>query len=311
MSTITSEIHDRRVEPARRRAFISAPASADTSVIRRVLQQQGIETFTPDELDLPGLPFSEVVREGIEQADFFVGIVDDAATNNNVLFELGFAQAMQKRTFVIVDTKATSPFTAAFGIPYLRTSPTNAEAITYGLQQFVASKHKSRLPPKSVAETHCIGNAADELLAKLSGIEESRNESELLRVITDAIRHAGVSVIAERSSDSRAEAARADLAVWSEDLVPWVANPLPIQVKLGLSSRADADRLFEGLQAALPSVRATWILFIYMDARPDQLSAIDRGPILATSARDFIESLRTASFGEVVRKLRNARVHGK
>ncbi len=305
MSTITSEIQGRSVEPSGKRAFISAAASTDTSVVRQVLGQQGIATFTADELDLPGLPFSEIVREGIEQADFVVGIVDNAAASENVLFELGFAQAMQKRTFVIVDTNTSSPFTSTFGIPYLRISPTNVDAVTYGLRQFVASKHKT-LPLRSVAETHAIGSAADDLLTRLRAVHISKSAPELMKIIEHAIKLAGVLVVTEKPMDMGA-----DLAVWSDDLVPWVTNPLMMQVKLSLPTKAAADRLFEQLSAALPSVRSTWALFVYMDAQPESLIAIDRGRILAISAERFVGSLRTTSFGELVRNLRNARVHGK
>ena len=58
MSTLSAEIHGRRVEQGVKRAFIAAPAFADASVVRRVLEQQGISTFTADELELPGLPGS-------------------------------------------------------------------------------------------------------------------------------------------------------------------------------------------------------------------------------------------------------------
>src|SRR5438552_2674249 len=51
---------------AERTAFISAPAHTDTSVIRQLLEQHGVNAFALDEVDLPGAPLSMIVKEAID-----------------------------------------------------------------------------------------------------------------------------------------------------------------------------------------------------------------------------------------------------
>src|SRR5262249_35069589 len=73
-------------------AFITAPISVDIRSVREILERRGIRTFTADELDLPGLPLSEILQEGMSRADIVVGVLGTGSTSDNVLFELGFAQ---------------------------------------------------------------------------------------------------------------------------------------------------------------------------------------------------------------------------
>src|SRR5438094_4022808 len=73
-------------------AFITAPASTDTSVIRQLLEQHGVKPFVLEELDLPGAPLSMVVSEAIGRADIVIAVFGGREVSANVLFELGVAQ---------------------------------------------------------------------------------------------------------------------------------------------------------------------------------------------------------------------------
>src|SRR6266404_105302 len=80
---------------AERTAFITAPANTDTSVIRQLLEQQGVNAFALDELDLPGAPLSMVVKEAIDRADMVIAVLGGREESGNVLFELGVAQGLK------------------------------------------------------------------------------------------------------------------------------------------------------------------------------------------------------------------------
>lgn len=292
---------------AAKTAFITAPPSTNTGVIRRILEDEGIVTFSADELALPGLPLAELIREAIGRADVVVAVLEDGSKgNSNVFLELGFALAMKKRTILIAGADTPLPVDAS-GIPYLRASPTNTDALRYGLTQFISAPHQASRPPAPpvVAETHPLGDRVDDLLARVRAPDGNLTEVELINIVVEAVRRSGVSVVSEQRADLRA-----DLAVWSDDLEPWVPNPLVIEVKARITTKGDAASLFHTLYTMLPAARATWALLIYLEARRELLSTLARGPVLAMSVEAFLESLRDTSFGELVRGLRNARVHG-
>jgi hypothetical protein len=291
-----------------KRAFISAPASTDAQVLKNLLKQEGIIAFTADELDVGGLPFSQIIRRAIGDSQLVVAVLGAGPVNENVLFELGIAQGMNKPTLLVVEGDASLPIPVqSSGIPYLRTSATNADAIRYGLRLFIAAPHHgSRAANASSSQTHPIGSSVDELLHRVRALKHPHAEMELVAILADALKQSGVSAIFEQPKNLRS-----DLAVWSEDLEPWVSNPLPIEVRSKILSRAEAERLFERLCKDVPAKGAIWALLIYHTAQEAVVSAVSRGPILAISAEQFLESLRNVSFGELIRNLRNARVHGR
>src|SRR2546421_10903304 len=94
----------------RKAALLLAPHSADTNVIRQVLDRLGVKAFTADEVDLPGRALPEILRECVRRADLVVAVLEDGAKAGNVLFELGFAQALGKRGLLVLNGKDVPPW---------------------------------------------------------------------------------------------------------------------------------------------------------------------------------------------------------
>ncbi len=86
----------------RKTALISAPSSVDTNSIRKALATHGVASFSVDQLDLPGHSLIQIMREGMDRADFVVGVVDATPASGSVIYELGYAQALEKSTLVFV-----------------------------------------------------------------------------------------------------------------------------------------------------------------------------------------------------------------
>ena len=131
-------------------------------------------------------------------------------------------------------------------------------------------------------------------------------EQFLQEVVVEAIRQSGVETISESESPDRG----VDLAVWSEDLEPWVVNPLLIEVKANIDSRAAWEDIVLNLLRPMGSTGARWSLLIYLHSPLDPSQVIRAPNVLAISAVEFLSALQRMSFGELVRKLRNERVHG-
>jgi hypothetical protein len=292
-------------EPRPALAYISAPPSIDTRPLRQAFEVKGVHAFSPDQLDLPGqLP--DVLREAMRRADLVVAVVDPTSSSNFVFYEVGYAQGVGKPAFIFLGGDASPAVWTSMGTPYFRFDPDNPSALDFAVQQILAIPHHGMAsPPNPRKRGHPIGDKADELLARLRAEGESRKELVLEEVVGRAIRESGVTSIESGERDLGV-----DFFVWSEDLSPWVGNPIAIELRQNVRSGADVNTAVGHLTQAMARGRIPWGLFIHGPSTLDVWNAIAVPNILSISAEDFIERLRTTSFGELVRRLRNQRVHG-
>lgn len=100
---------------------------------------------------------------------------------------------------------------------------------------------------------------------------------------------------------------RFDIGVWSDDLDAIAANPLLIELKRKLSPHAVEQVL--GYLRVSPGARVALLVFLE-PAATSRLKDVPF-PVLAISLQELLESMRTSSFAEVVRDLRNRAVHGR
>ena len=286
-------------------AYISAPPSVDTRPLRQAFEAKGVHAFSPDQLDLPGL-LPDVLREAMRRADLVVAVVDPTSSSNFVFFEVGYAQGVGKPAFIFLGGDASPAVWTSMGTPYFRFDPDNPSALDFAVQQILAIPHHGTAsPPNPAKRSHPIGDKADELLARLRTEGKSRKEQVLEEVVGRAVSESGV-----RSIESGEKDLGVDFVVWSEDLSPWVGNPIAIELRQNVRSGADVNAGVRHLTQAMVRGRIPWGLLIHGPSGLDVWSAIAVPNIISISAEEFVESLRTMSFGELVRRLRNRRVHG-
>jgi hypothetical protein len=94
MSSDSTSIHHPSV-------FISASGTADTSILREALERRGYTTVGLKDIAEPGKRFSEALEENIRNADLFVAVIGDDPGNKAVFYEMGFAQAYNKRVLAV------------------------------------------------------------------------------------------------------------------------------------------------------------------------------------------------------------------
>jgi hypothetical protein len=285
-------------------AYISAPPSIDTRPLRQAFEAKGVHAFSPDQLDLPGL-LPAVLREAMQRADVIVAVVDPTSSSNFVFYEIGYAQGMEKPTFIFLAGDASPSVWTSSGTPYFRFDPANPSALDFAVQQILAIPHQGTSPPTTAKKSHAIGDRVDELLARLRAEGKSPKQQVIEEVVGLAIRESGVTSIERGEPNSGV-----DFVVWSEDPSPWVGNPIAIELRQNVQGGADVSVGVGQLTQAMARRRIPWGLFIHNPTTLDVWNAIAVPNILAISTEDFIERLRTKSFAEVVRQLRNQRVHG-
>ncbi|MGP0067999.1 MAG: hypothetical protein ACLQGP_30940 [Isosphaeraceae bacterium] len=295
-------------KPKRQSAFVSAPLSIDTNLILQILKERGLETIRLDDT-ATGQSIYELLRKSINRADYVIAVMGEGKINEDVLFELGMATGLRKHVLVLAPHEGLMPPSIA-GLTYLRTDPGNREAIEFGLDQLLSTpdtKPDSEIPEGR--ETHPIGEKADRLKSRLKLLREGDEirEADLIEVIYEAIQESGISTLAKQSRMGKRRIA--DLAVWSNDLEPWIGNPLIIEVKKHLTSRKDLERTIQGVSTLLDETRSPGCLLIYLEAKPAILYGSSYDPrIMVLSAEEFIEGLRDAGLGDLLRSTRNENV---
>jgi hypothetical protein len=166
--------------------------------------------------------------------------------------------------------------------------------------------HSNKSRPVAEKQTHPISKRADELLDRLKKAGDTLTGREFGSLIVDTIRASGVSIV---STSDQADKG-IDLAVWSDDLSPWVGNPLLIELKVRPSGPSDLSASAEVLTRALSSSGMLWGLLIYHGSPIDPSSVSAPPNVLILQAETFIKDLRETGFGDLVHRLRNQRVHG-
>jgi hypothetical protein len=305
---VQAEVIPRR--PPNRKAFLSAPPTVDTSVLRRAMEERGIVPFELDEVAAGGRSIPELLEDCLKRADFVVVVVGDGKAKDNVLFELGFAMALKKRILAIVSPDADPPLS---GILYLRTLPDNREAVEFGLDQILKAPKPRRHPRrKGIRKTKPLGPLADKLLDRIRGSEEPLGKQDLEQILREVIEESGIDSAYYASERMVTPISRADMAIWSDDFEPWVGNPLPIKLKSHPRSRSELQSALDELTQILDNTHSEWGLLIYQgaDFEPSEQALGDPRVFVLTIER-LLESLRDTSLGDFLHRMRNLRVHGR
>jgi hypothetical protein len=295
-------------EPSQiRTCFVAAPAGIPLDTLRESLLAHDIHPLVPHDLS-PGSSWPSEIQRQMVEADLVVGILPKGKQSNWVLFELGQAWALGRRILLIASPKVTDvPFDFQRFL-VLRTEPDNREAIDFALDQLVSAPAAlPRAAEKLPFAGKELGNEVDPLFDQVELALESKDYKRFESIVASAIRRSGTDVVVESPELDRG----ADLAVWSDVLEPFVGNPLLIEVRLKVGDRKTADTMLRRLSALVPAAAAKWAVLIYGEgpAPEDKFWKSCPPNILILPIRTLLASLRGRAFPEVVRDLRNRRVH--
>jgi len=127
-------------------------------------------------------------------------------------------------------------------------------------------------------------------------------------VTANALRLAGVDVISEAAVANR----RVDFAIWSDALQPVMGNPLLVEVKGELRGADALRKAAQQLSTATAAAGTGWGLLLYGDVSiSDERLLLAVPPnVLVLSLSTLFEEMRERPFAEIVKDLRNRRVHG-
>jgi len=285
------------------RCFIAARPQTDIGVIRKILAERGIESTASYERPWLGARPLDTVMALIEDADLVIGILDEPTASANILFELGYAFARDKKIMVIQPGSVRSIPSDLAGTLYVRSDLVESEAITYNLDALLAAPKPKRRPyiPDEV-NTHPIGGEADGLLWRLAPAMENDDGVEVERIVEDALRASGVSIVASARERGGTDSGP-DIGIWSDDLESSVGNPLLIEVKTRIPSTHDAKKLRQQVKQYVRARNVDWGLVLYGDGPSDIAHALSQPPLLVLRISEMIGGLRAEGFASIVGRL--------
>ncbi|MFE7582179.1 hypothetical protein ACFU5Y_11525 [Streptomyces gardneri] len=285
------------------RWFVSAPADTNLRPLLRELKRRGVDPYVLSDVAPLGASIAQSLQQAIVQAETVLVVLGNPALSQSTLFEAGVAVGMGKRVVVIADPDQDTP-PDLDGLLTVRARPDDVEAVSYALAQ--AEGRVIRVPAATSAAEHALGNTqVDELLALLRK-RPGRLEQTVVDVLKSALESSGT--VAVENPDPKT-GTRLDLGVWSDDLGAIALNPLLIEVKRKLS-RPAVEQTLQLLQRS----RMNAALLVYLDPPTGkefhEVLEARSFPVLTISLESLLDHMRTLSFAEVVRDLRNRAVHG-
>jgi hypothetical protein len=287
--------------------FVAAPHGVPLEVLRNSLLGRGIRPLIPEELSV-GTDLASEIQRNITQADLVIGVLPKGRQSPWILFELGQAFALGRPILVIAPPGSETIPSDVRRLLVLRIEPDNREAIDFALDQLLSSPADSpSIGPTKSFQPIGLGIDADLLISRLEQALISENPREFEQAIADAIKKSGTDVVVESPERDRG----VDLAVWSDVLEPFVGNPFLIEIKLRIRDKKSAETTLKQLNKVLGASSTRWALLIYGDGPAAEEAFWRNCPpnILILPARELLTSLRNRAFPEVVRDLRNRRVH--
>jgi hypothetical protein len=288
--------------------YISAPAGANLSILREVLSQRRIRVVVPEDLPI-GSSWPAQVDSILARVDLVIGVLTRERRSASVLFELGQAWARERKILLIVPPKSSLVPSDLHGILQVRSGLRNPEAIGFALDQLAAappSKQKAPDPTRRVPRA--LGSKADEYLGEVWAALHAREGRRLEHIAAEAIRESGVEVVSEQQAMDKG----VDLAIWSDALQPLIGNPVLVEIKSYIQSPDEARRGLSQLSSALSASGTMWGLLLYGETpiTEERLSSLAPPNVLVLSLETLFSRMREQPFADVVRDLRNRRVHG-
>lgn len=288
--------------------FVAAPGGIQLDGLRESLLAHKIRPLIPEEL-FEGSDWASEIQRQILEADLVIGILPEGRQSPWILFELGQAWALGRQILLIASPKSDTVPYSLQRVLVLRTEPDNREAIDFALDQLLAAPAPETARPetKKVFITHNFDVDVADFISRLDQTLITKNAHGFETVVADAIRSSGADLVVKGPSRESG----ADIAVWSDVLEPFVGNPLVIETKMRIPSRETVDSASRQLRSYMAASGTRWSLLVYGEG-PDVDDKLWRNlppNILVIPARRLIESLRTQAFPEIVRDLRNRRVH--
>ena len=294
--------------------FISAPSGVNLSKIRELLSVKGVKFILPSEIISYGQNISEKISEAISQSDLFLAVFDKSYESGNTFFELGIAAAQKKQIIILSPPNFEIPSDLT-GFLYLRADAENTEALGFTIDQLLEApiKKKKKIPPKKRSKaTKPSSIKVAELVEKFNLLSPDVTGYKLESFVAEMLKESGISILTVRQPEGAANVFGADIAIWSDDLGSILGNPILIEIKKGIRSHDQVNKITNQLLGYLQKTNSRSALVLYLEGIPSrEAQNIARVfNIFFFQIGEFVQQIQDRSFVDVIRTRRNIVAHG-
>jgi len=218
------------------KCYISSDSSYDLSRLENILFKLGVETHNFYDFSV-GSSFSDLIKRKIRESDFIVALITQK--NQNVLFELGVAEALGKPIFLLVEHDIKLPFFLEGKMHYHLDWSKNTQLLELSLKNYILdiSNHYTRYK-KRVFDNQSTNLSIDDTNESLIKLRQLRDgnfkEVDLINIIMKVFKKLNVQAVSEMALGDRA---RVDIAITNDRLSMYFGNPILFEVKSGRLKR--------------------------------------------------------------------------
>lgn len=289
---------------ANARWYVSAPAEVDLSPLLGRIRERGGEPYLLSDVADLGVSIIDSVRSAITEADLVLVVLSADKDSASSILEAGIALGLGKHVVLVADPLVALP-PVLNGLIVIRAPITDLAAIDFVFDQIQGRAALSPVGGRSTGEA--LGSLADSLLTRASQLRETATSQAtgfaLEALIVEAIEASGAVAVHAAGRDQGF-----DLGVWSDDLDAIAANPILVEVKQNL--RRDTERQALSALHLTPGAKIALIVYLTVDPADAHVMLETRFPVLAIQLDQLLSRMRSSSFAEVVRDLRNLSIHG-
>lgn len=283
--------------------FITAPAGSNLDVLIEALQRRDIQVVVPGDLP-PGANLGTEISNLLTGVDLVIGVLTRERRSEWVLFELGQAWAKGKRILLLAPPNSAHLPSTLRRFLTVRANLSNREAIEFAIDQLLAAPETTSPPSAAHKETRPLGATAASYLQGSFDLTTHVGSAELEQLVANALRETGVDVVVTAQGRTYG----VDLALWSDAWHQSVGNPLLVEIKGHLPTQRAAADAAQQLAKYVAASGGRWGLLLFADG-PRDLRGLPP-TVLALPIDALFTRLQHETLDDIVRDLRNRRVHG-
>ena len=288
--------------PVPRKCFVSCGNVDRFQLLSDALYSLGFVPTSARDVGLGTLSPIEVLETMIRGTDVFIAALEGSGQDQNVLFELGMARGLSKRTVVLAELSSNLPFDLQ-GLLVVWLDWNRETAVKQALQRALELPGPRATTLATASFTsRPLGPAASLFMERFRGVGSGpRAGGDLVELVASMFTATGA--VVEIGSTKGP-----DLAIWMAELESAMGNPLIVEVKHTLR---DPVRTVNQVAAYVVKANTQWGLLLYLEGTLAGYMSQPRIPnVLISGIYSLLDDLRTASSAELVLQLRHAAVHG-
>ena len=290
------------------RCFLSASYETDTTLIKNLLAENGVEVFDLYDFSI-GESIQQILKRKLRQSDFALFILSE--DNKNVLYEMGVCEGLGKQHFIFLEKNFKVPFYIENKL-FLRVNLQDRDFLKLSIEKILQDVRKKRIKPtkrikedskKSEKYNRDITDNLRSYLSQIRNLRELGYGKEIEFIVEKIFKTIKLNYVENPTNQGKG----VDFALWNDDLGKIIGNPIIVEVKYGNLTESTFRLAEEQIKRYIDKTDAKIALLLYLDKR-DKRHKI-KSPlsplILSYDLEDFTNELINSSFESIILNQRN------